>query len=85
MARALHFAGDYKSKGHLLMPPTFNGPVSFLASDFKYRSARIFEQFEVREFSRIESNSNFDFGVSNIWPIRFDKIREFRTGSRTNS
>ena len=37
MARALHFAGDYKSKGHLLNAPTFNGPVSFFASDFKDR------------------------------------------------
>ena len=50
----------------------------------QYRSARTFELFEVREFRRIESNSNLDFGASNLWPIRFVKIRELRTGSRTN-
>lgn len=48
-----------------------------------YRSARIFELFEVREFQRIESNSNLGFRASNLWAIRFVKIREFRTGSRT--
>ena len=50
----------------------------------EYRSARIFELFEVREFQRIESNSNLGFRASNLWAIRFVKIREFRTGSRTN-
>ncbi|KAJ6019841.1 hypothetical protein N7499_003052 [Penicillium canescens] len=48
-----------------------------------YRSARIFELFEIREFRRIESNSNLGFWASNLWAIRFVKIREFRTGSRT--
>lgn len=37
MAKALYFAGDYKSKGHLLNAPTFNGPVSFLAPNFRDR------------------------------------------------
>jgi hypothetical protein len=52
--------------------------------EFGYRSARIFELFEVREFQRIESNSNLGFRASNLWAIRFVEIREFRTGSRTN-
>jgi hypothetical protein len=53
--------------------------------EFDYRSARIFELFEIREYRRIESNSNLDFRASNLRAIRFVKTHEFRTGSRTNT
>jgi hypothetical protein len=42
-----------------------------------YRSARIFELFEIREYRRIESNSNLDFRASNLGAIRFVKFANF--------
>jgi hypothetical protein len=72
---------------HILIVTVIGWLVSFTLTPRieSYRSARIFELFEVRELRRIESNSKLGFRASNLWPIRFVKIRELRTSSRTNN